>query len=251
MRLQDKVSIITGGCGGIGRAIAVRFLREGAKVVLVDTVKSDDRQVVQDILKQYSEKAKFIAADVSQSGEVNKMADEVFNEFGKIDVLVNCAGIYEQVPMVEMSDEDWNRTLTTNLYSCFYCSRAIANHMKSQKNGGVIINIASIGGQTAPSFGHSHYATSKAGMMGFTRAIALELGPYAIRANNICPGVTIETPMGDKAAINVGDEYLKRVPIGRHAVPSDIADGAVYLASDESSCVTGTTLSINGGAFMC
>ena len=152
MRLQDKVSIITGGCGGIGRAIAVRFLREGAKVVLVDTVKSDDRQVVQDILNQYSEKAKFIAADVSQSGEVNKMADEVFNEFGKIDVLVNCAGIYEQVPMVEMSDEDWNRTLTTNLYSCFYCSRAIANHMKSQKNGGVIINIASIGGQTAPFF---------------------------------------------------------------------------------------------------
>ncbi len=250
MRLRDKVSIITGGCGGIGRAIAVRFLEEGSIVVLVDAVMSDDKNVVQDILNRYAEKVEFFAADVSQSVEVNKMADEIFKKFGKIDILVNCAGIYEKQPMMEMSDEDWDKTIKINLNGCFYCSRAVANYMKSQQDGGSIINMSSIGGQTAPSFGHSHYAASKAGMMGFTRAIALELGPYGIRTNNICPGVTIDTPMGNKAAMNVGDEYLKRVPLGRHAVPSDIADGAVYLASDESSCVTGTTLSINGGAFM-
>lgn len=250
MRLQDKISIITGGCGGIGRAIAVRFLQEGSTVVLADAVMSNDKREVQDILKRYDGKAEFFITDVSRSVEVSKMADGIYEKFGKIDILVNCAGIYEKKAILDMSDEDWDRTLRINLYGCFYCSRAVGNYMKSQKNGGVIINIASIGGQTAPSFGHSHYATSKAGMMGFTRAIALELGPYGIRTNNICPGVTVETQMGDEAAINVGDEYLKRVPLGRHAVPLDIADGALYLASDESSCVTGATLSINGGAFM-
>jgi len=249
MRLKDKVSIVTGGCGGIGKAIATGFLEEGSTVVLVDAVKRDNKGAIRDILKQYDGKVEFFATDVSQSVEVNKMADEIFRRFGRIDVLVNCAGIYEDRLMLEMSDEEWDRTLKINLYGCFYCSRAVARYMKPQHHG-AIINISSIGGQTAPSSGHSHYAASKAGMIGFTRAIASELGPYGIRVNNICPGITVDTPMGDRATRNVGEEYFKRVPLGRPAVPSDIADGAIYLASDESGYVTGATLSINGGMFM-
>lgn len=249
MRLKDKVSIITGGGGGIGRAIAKGFLEEESTVVMVDTNRAGKQKAVRDILRLYKKKAYFIEADVSISIEVNRMADEVFERFNKIDVLVNCAGIYEDRFMLDMSDEEWDKTMKVNLYGCFFCSRAAADYMK-QENGGSIINISSIGGQKAPSIGHSHYAASKAGMIGFTRAIASELALFGIRVNNICPGVTEDTPMGDRAIKNVGKEYFKNVPLGRPAVPLDIAYGAIYLASDESDYITGATLSINGGMYM-
>jgi 3-oxoacyl-[acyl-carrier protein] reductase len=249
MKLNDKISIITGGAGGIGKSIASFFVKEGARVIIVDIDKAKGEKTVEEILICYSNKANFIKADVSNSTEVNEMAEKVFRQFNKIDVLVNCAGIYEDRLMLDMSDEEWNKTLKVNLCSCFYCTRAVGVYMKKQC-GGSIINISSIGGQKAPSIGHSHYAASKAGMIGFTRAVATELAPFGIRVNNICPGVTESTPMGDRALKNVGKEYLKGVPLARFAIPSDIAYGAVYLASDEASYITGATLSINGGMFM-
>jgi len=249
MKLDDKVSIITGGAGGIGKSIALFFVEEGARVVIVDIDKAKGEKTVEEILIRYGNKANFIKADVSNSTEVNEMAERVFTRFNRLDVLVNCAGIYEDRLMLDMSDEEWSKTLKVNLYSCFYCTRAVGIYMKKQC-GGSIINISSIGGQKAPSIGHSHYAASKAGMIGFTRAVATELAPFGIRVNNICPGVTEGTPMGDRALKNVGKEYLKTVPLARFARPSDIAYGAIYLASDEASYITGATLSINGGMFM-
>jgi NAD(P)-dependent dehydrogenase (short-subunit alcohol dehydrogenase family) len=249
MRLENKISIITGCCGGIGNSIAVGFLKEGAAVVIVDIDEAKGEKLVRDILIHYNKMAIFIKADVSNSNEVNEMADKIFKRFNKIDVLVNCAGIYEDALMLDMSDEEWDKTLKINLYGCFYCSRAVGSYMKKQRSGS-IINISFIGGQKAPSIGHAHYAASKAGMIGFTRAVAYELAPFGIRVNNICPGVTEGTSMGDRAIRNVGKEYIKSVPLGKFAVPTDIAYGAIYLASDEANYITGATLSINGGIFM-
>ena len=249
MRLEGKISIITGGGGGIGRAVAMHFAKEGSKIVIADTPRSNGRKTVNEVLDKYPTEALFIETDVSDFHEVDKMVDETFERFKKIDVMVNCAGIYEDSLLLDMRTDEWDRTIRINLYGCFYCTRAAGSHMKSQGNGS-IINISSIGGQKAPSLGHSHYAASKAGMIGFTRAAAAELAAFGIRVNNICPGVTEGTPMGDRAIGNVSKEYLKTIPLGRFATPDDIAYGALYLASDESSYITGSTLSINGGIFM-
>ena len=249
MRLEDKVAIVTGGGGGIGRAIAEGFLEEGSAVIMVDIEEAKNRAEVQNILTRYGIRAAFAVADVSNSKEVNEVCLKVFGKYKRIDILVNCAGIYEDRPMLEMTDEEWDKTMKINLYGTFFCSRSVASYMKKQRSGN-IINISSIGGQKAPSVGHSHYAASKAGMIGFTRAIASELAPFGIRVNSICPGITEGTPMGEKAIEHVGMEYFKSVPLGRPARPRDIAFGAIYLASDESSYVTGATLSINGGMFM-
>ena len=249
MRLDKKISIVTGGAGGIGKAIALNFAKEGSTVVIADSDQSKGQKVVSSILKKYSLPATFIKMDIINSEEVDDMARQVFDYYKHIDILVNCAGIYEDKLMLEMSNEEWDRTLKVNLYGCFFCTRSVSTYMKMNRKGS-IINIASIGGQKAPSIGHSHYAASKAGMIGFTRAIAIELAEFGIRVNNICPGVTQDTPMGDKAIINVSKEKSYNIPIDRYATPLDISYGAVYLASDESSYITGSTLSINGGLYM-
>jgi len=248
MRLKDKQAVVTGGAGGIGRSIVSGFIREGASVAIVDNNK---------VLIEKAEKEKlprqgrsfFVSADVSDSLEVTKMVKQVIRRLNKIDILVNCAGIYEYSPMLDMSDEEWDKTLRVNLYSYFYCSRAVGAYMKEQKTGS-IINLSSIAGMKAASMGHSHYGTSKAGIIGFTRAVAAELGPFGIRANCICPGLTEGTPMGSSAQNAFGEEYLKHVPLGRFAIPQDIASAAIYLASEESNYITGACLNITGGMHM-
>ncbi len=249
MRLKDKVAIITGAGGGIGRSIAEGFLREGARVFMIDRLESRERPEVSHILSRHADKAFFMGIDITMSKDVDQMASEVFDQFHKIDILVNCAGIYEDRMMLDMSDSEWDRILRVNLYACFYCSRAVASYMKDQCQGS-IINISSFGGQAPPSIGHAHYAASKSGMIGFARAIATELAPYRVRVNNICPGPTEDTPMGDRAIKNVGQEFFKKVPLGRPATPMDIAFGAIYLASEEASYLTGVSLNINGGVLM-
>ncbi len=248
MRLKDKKAIITGGAGGIGKAITIGFLKEGASVAIVDNndvfIDNGERE---ELFRHNS--VVFVRADVSDSGEVGQMVNQVIRKFNKIDILVNCAGIYEYSTMLNMNDEEWDKTLRVNLYSCFYCSRAVGACMREQRSGS-IINLSSIAGMRAASMGHSHYGASKAGIIGFTRAIAAELGPFGIRANCICPGLTVGTPMGNSAQNAMGEEYLKRVPLGRFAIPQDIAYGATYLASDESNYITGACLNITGGMHM-
>jgi len=249
MRLRSKVAIITGGAAGIGKAIAEGFAKEGASIIIADHDKAKGEKTLADVPMRGDQRGIFLKVDISNSEEINGMAEEVVKRFYKIDVLVNCAGIYEDKLVLDMSDEEWDRVLKVNLYGCFYCTRAVGSYMKKQRSGS-IINISSIGGQMAPSIGHAHYAASKAGMIGFTRAAAKEFGLFGIRVNNICPGVTEGTSMGDRAIGNIGREYIKSIPLERLAAPADIAYGAVYLASDEANYITGATLSINGGTFM-
>jgi 3-oxoacyl-[acyl-carrier protein] reductase len=249
MRLENKITIITGGAGGIGREITESFLKEGATVLIIDKAEYSAQKSKGNLFRKCGKGLFFIRGDVSLDDEVKRIIDNAYAEFSRIDILVNCAGIYEDCPFLNMDGENWDRTIKVNLYGCFYCTRAVASYMQHQGSGS-IINISSIGGQTAPSVGHAHYAASKAGVIGFTKAVAKELAPFGIRVNSICPGVTKGTRMGDRAIRNVGEEYAKNIPLGRFALPIDIAYGAIYLASDESKYITGATLSINGGAFM-
>lgn len=249
MRLENKVAIITGGAGGIGKAIAESFLKEGAIIFIVDYDELNGEKFIKDVSPKYEKESYFMRVDISRDEEVKEMIRRVYGKFSRIDVLVNCAGIYEDCLFLEMDEKQWDRTIKINLYGCFYCTKAVAGYMKGQLHGS-IVNISSIGGQMAPSDGHAHYAASKAGMIGFTRAVAKELAPLGIRVNSICPGVTEGTNIGERAIINVGKAHLNKIPLGRLALPSDIAHAAVYLASDESSYLTGATISINGGLLM-
>jgi 3-oxoacyl-[acyl-carrier protein] reductase len=249
MRLENKVAIITGGAGGIGRAIAESFLKEGAIVFVVDYDKLKGEKFIKDVAPKYERESYFMPVDVSRDEEVKEVVRRVYDKFSRIDVLVNCAGIYEDCLFLEMDEKQWDKTIKINLYGCFFCTKAVAGYMKGQRHGS-IVNISSIGGQMAPSDGHAHYAASKAGMIGLTRAVAKELAPLGIRMNNICPGVTEGTDIGERAIVNVGKAHLNKIPLGRMALPADIAQAAVYLASDESSYVTGAILSVNGGLLM-
>lgn len=247
MSLFNKVAIVTGGNGGIGSEIVLALLNEGAIVVSVD--KSNLTKQNRTRSSNLNERSYYRTIDVTNSPQVNKSVESIFEKFQRIDILVNCAGIYKTRLMVEMSDKEWDETLKVNLYGTFYFIRAVSQYMVRQKSGS-IINISSIGGQMAPSNGHSHYAASKAGMIGLTRSIALELAPFKIRVNSICPGIINYTQMGENAIKNVGEKYLTHIPLGRFGEPKDIAHGIIYLASEESSYITGTSLSINGGVFM-
>ena len=249
LRLRDKVAVVTGGAGGIGRSLTRKFLNEGAVVFIADRIRGLDPSFINDLITEYENRMFFIETDASDSRQVADMVDEVVRRFDRIDILVNCAGIYMHSPLLEMSDEEWDQTIKVNLYSCFYCCRAAGKHMRARREG-TIINISSIAGQRAATPGHAHYGTSKSGMIGFTRAAAAELGPFNVRVNSICPGLTTGTPMGDAGQEQFGPEYLKDVPLKRFVTPEDIAYGAVYLASEESRNITGAILTINGGIFM-
>ncbi len=247
MKLIDQVAIVTGGGGGIGSEIGAFLLDEGALVYSLDKFQPEEKTRILSLKKR----GRFFLrkADVTKSSEVNRIIDEIYKKFHRIDILVNCAGIYETKLLVDMSDREWDKTLKVNLYGTFYFIRAVSQYMIKQKAGS-IINISSIGGQMAPSNGHCHYAASKAGMIGLTRAVALELATFNIRVNSICPGIVDDTSMGRQAIKNVGKKYLTRIPLRRFGLPKDIASGVIYLASEESNYITGSILSINGGAYM-
>lgn len=247
MKLVDQVAIVTGGGGGIGSEIVAFLLDEGARVVSVDKFQPGKQSHLLNSKK--GDRIFYRKVDVSKSSGVNRVVDEIFKKLHRIDILVNCAGIYETKLISEISDQEWDETLKVNLYGTFYFIRAASQYMIKQKAGS-IINISSIGGQMAPSNGHCHYAASKSGMIGLTRAVALELSPFKIRVNSICPGIVDDTSMGKNAIKNVGKKYLTRIPLRRFGLPRDIAFGVIYLASEESNYITGSTLSINGGAYM-
>lgn len=247
MKLIDRVAIVTGVGGGIGSEITAFLLDEGTLVVGVDKFQPGEPSRIPSLKK--NDRFFYRKADVTKSSDVNRAVDEVYRKLHRIDILVNCAGIYQTKLMVEMSDKEWDETLKVNLYGTFYFIRAVSQYMIKRKAGS-IINISSIGGQMGPSNGHSHYAASKAGMIGLTRAVALELAPFKVRVNSICPGIVDDTSIGRQAIKNVGKKYLTRIPLRRFGLPKDIASGVIYLASEDSNYITGSTLSINGGAYM-
>lgn len=248
MELKDKIAIITGARRGMGRTHALALAEAGAKVVVSDISLEDCQKVVEEIKKNGGE-AIAMKCDVSKKAEVDEMVKKTIEEFGKVDVLVNNAGICQFKPFLELTEEDWDRTLDINLKGYFLCAQAVAKEMVKQKSG-VIVNIASVAmGQQGIGFPNiAHYCASKGGIVAMTEALAVELATYNIRVNAIAPGM-IETSMIEqvKEDPKMMVAMLANVPMHRAGKPEEVSNLVVFLASDKSSYMTGSIVVVDGG----
>jgi 3-oxoacyl-[acyl-carrier protein] reductase len=249
MRLPNRVALITGAASGIGRASAVLFAREGAKVAVADIDERGGRQTV-DLIAKEGGSAVFVKADVTKADDVERMIKASVDQFGKLDILFNNAGIGTAFTPLEQVDEAlWDRVMAINVKSIFLGCKYAAPVMKAQ-GGGVIINTASISG-VRPRPGLTVYAASKGAVIIFTKAIAIEFAPYKIRVNCINPVVTdtaFITKTIDPSQIEAAKKgMLSTIPLGRLGEPEDMAFAALYLASDEAGLVTGVSLDVDGG----
>lgn len=245
MRLQGKNAIVTGAGSGIGYAIAWRFAQEGANVGIDYYGYGDQAQELVKKIQGQGLKAVAVEADVSRSDDVQKLVQTCVSQLGPLDIFVNNAGIEHATPFLELSESQWEKVLAVNLKGPFLCSQAAAKEMIKRKQG-AIINISSIH-EDIVFLNHADYAASKGGLRMLMRNIAVELAPHNIRVNNICPGA-IETPI-NKATLESGNlmkELLAEIPLDRLGKPDDIADLAVYLASDAAQYVTGASIRIDG-----
>jgi len=243
MRLQGKVALVTGFGSGLGRAIAIMFAREGAAVAGISKTAAKGLETVA-LIEGNGGQALFRAGDVCDSSQLGGLIAETIGKFGGLDVLVNSAGVRTNGSITEISEEDWDRTLDTNLRAAFVASRLAIPEMK-QRGGGVILHIAARSGMLGQA-GRAAYCASKGGMVTLTEAMAMDHARDNIRVNCICPGPT-RTPMVDTSTPEKVARYKTRVPIGRIGEPEDVAFAAVYLASDEASMVTAAILPVDGG----
>ena len=248
MRLDKKVGIVTGAATGIGKAIAQVFHREGARVVIADLDTERGEEVVADIKKQGGE-ALFIKANVSEESDVIRMIEQTLSVFGQIDIMVNNAGIIYQSLTVETSAEWWDKILKNNLRSCFLCSREAAKAMIKADKGGKIVNISSIHATLSEPQACA-YTAAKGGMEAFSRTLATELAPHKINVNCIEPGATFTDLTIPMYTEPVKKALFQRIPLKEIAQPEWIADGALFLASDEARYITGQVLVIDGGYIM-
>jgi 3-oxoacyl-[acyl-carrier protein] reductase len=241
------VAIVTGGARGIGKAIALSFLREGAKVALVDVDKEKLEALKKEIEK---EKGKVIAisCDISRSPDVKQMVDQVLKVFGRIDILVNNAGIIRRGTIDTVTEEDWDRVIEVNLKGTFNCCKAVAGVMKKQGYG-KIVNVSSIAGKMGDITSAPGYGPSKAGMDALTKTLARQLAQYGINVNSVSPHA-IETEMSAQWSEERRKEIIASIPLGRLGKPEDVANAVLFLASDEASFITGEILDVNGGALM-
>lgn len=243
MRLNGKVAIITGSARGIGKATAEKFLKEGASVVICDISKEQVDTAVYE-LKSISENVVGIKVDVTNRAEVDEMVKFTLEKFGKIDCLVNNAGITADNTLLKMSEEEWDRVININLKGVFNCGQAVAKVMSDQGSG-VILNATSVVGLYG-NYGQTNYAATKWGVIGMTKTWAKELGKKGIRVNAVAPGFIL-TPMTEKMPEKVLDMMKDKAPLKRIGKPEDIANAYAFLASDEASFITGTVLSVDGG----
>lgn len=248
MRLKDKVAIVTGSGRGIGRAIAIAFAREGAKVV-VNALHMETAGSTADEIKAMGGQSLVVIADVSEREQVASMVEKTVERFGRVDILVNNAGIPRWVkPSIEETEEGWDRLMAVNLKGVFFCSQEAAKKMIPQ-GGGKIINISSISGLVAHPQ-RAAYCSAKAAVIMLTKVLAIEWAEHNIQVNAIAPG-SIETEYFKKLyrtrLTDEEDKWARRTPMRRHGRPEEVADAAVFLASQEASFITGETLVVDGG----
>jgi 3-oxoacyl-[acyl-carrier protein] reductase len=248
MRLKDKVAVITGAAQGIGRATALAMGREGAKVVVAD-LQGEKAQSVANELRAMGAESLSVAVDVASESSVKQMAKATFERFGRVDVLTNVAGIYfPKKSVVDLSEEDWDRTIDINLGSNFLCCREFVPCMRGQKSGRIISIASGIGHYGMRQF--SHYAASKAAIIGFVKSIARELGPDGITVNAICPGsANTSMPRQHRSEQEVM-ERLRSTPLPHVLEAEDIAGSILFLASDAAKFITGQSYDINCGNYM-
>jgi 3-oxoacyl-[acyl-carrier protein] reductase len=245
-KLDGKIAIVTGAGRGIGKAIAVELAREGADLALCGR-QIDPLNAVAAEIQALGRRALVVSTDVSDGAAVDAFVTQVVTHYGKIDIMVNNAGVTRDKLLIRMSDEDWDEVMRINLRGAFLFSRAVAKPMMKQRAGS-IIQITSIVGLTGNA-GQCNYAASKAGLIAMTQSLAKELAGRGIRVNAVAPGFIV-SQMTDALPEEVREKIRVTIPAGRFGAPEDIARGVVYLASDDASYVTGQVLSINGGMFM-
>jgi len=243
MRLENKVAIITGAGSGIGRETALLFAQEGAKVALAGRTVEKLEDVCREIIENGG-KAIFKSGDVSQREDMDEIVNKVMNEFGRIDILLNNAGVNKDALVTKMTKEQWNGVINIDLTGAFNCIQAVVDIMIKQGSG-VIINVSSISGIYG-NIGQVNYASAKAGLIGMTKTLAKELGKKGIRVNAVAPGFTV-TPMTSTVPEKILTMMKEKIPLHRLAEPIDIAYAYLYLASDEARYVNGAVLCVDGG----
>ncbi len=250
MRLKDKVALITGGASGIGKATALRFAEEGAKVVFCDVNEDAGRE----LMDEMGGDTTFYKVDASDREEVQGWVDDVIARYGHVDVLINNAGITRDALFVKVKDgelvkqmpeSDFDTVIAVNLKGVFNCTQAVAPYMIKQGNGGSIVNASSVVGLYG-NFGQTNYVATKAGVIGMTKVWARELGRYGIRVNAVAPGFIL-TEMVQKMPEKVLETMKGKTPLGRLGEPEDVANVYVWLSSDEAGFVHGTVISVDGG----
>ena len=244
MRLKEKVALVTGASRGLGRAIATHLAQEGARVVVNYAKNAEKAEKVVAAIQSSGGTALAVQADVSCLEEVEKMVDNIYERFGKIDILVNNAGVNRDELIISMEKEDWDAVINTNLGGLFHCTKAVAKYMMLQKSGR-IINISSVAGERGGR-GQSNYAASKGGVNAFTRSVAMELAPKKITVNAVAPGV-VETEMSSTVVRRAKDHIINSVALKRLGQPEEIARVVTFLASDDSSYITGEVIRVDGG----
>lgn len=248
MKLENKVAFITGAGRNLGKAIALTFAKEGAKIILNDCIVENAESVVREISAMGGE-AIVVAGDVGDSKAVDAMIEKGVEHFGKLDILINNAGCTQHVSVAEMSNEDWERIIHVNLTGVFYCCRAALKYMIPNQYG-KIVNVSSVSGkQGGGVWGAAHYSAAKAGVMGFTKTLAREVAQYNITANCVVPGI-ISIDIPDQVRLAAKAKAAEKVPLGRQGTPDEVAKAYLFLASDDSSYITGEMLDVNGGLYM-
>jgi 3-oxoacyl-[acyl-carrier protein] reductase len=243
MRLKDKIALITGGANGIGLATTERFAKEGAKIILWDV--TDKGKDVATQLKKDGYEVAFNKVSVTDTDDVQRAVKEAVQQFGRIDILINNAGITRDRTLLKMTRGEWDDVISVNLTGVFNCTQAVAPIMKEQNYGRIVSassNVAIRG-----NFGQTNYVATKSAIIGMTKVWAMELGRYNITVNCIAPGF-ITTAMTAAMPEEVKNQSIPHIPLGKWGVPEDIANGYLYLASDEASFVSGICLTIDGGA---
>ncbi len=242
--LEGKVAVITGAARGIGKAIALKFASQGADVAFTDLAYDDNVRAVETELLAYGVKAKGYASNAANFDDTQNVVAQILADFGRIDALVNNAGITRDGLLMRMTEQQWDMVINVNLKSVFNFTKAVQPAMLKQR-GGSIVNMSSVVGVSGNA-GQTNYSASKAGIIGFTKSIAKEIGSRGIRCNAIAPGF-IETEMTHQLPDDVRKDWIEKIPLRRGGTPSDVADVALFLCSDLSSYVSGQVIHVCGG----